>query len=330
MIFRSSHPDVFLGKDVLKICSKFTGKHSCRSAILIKLLCNITEITLQRGCPPVHLLHIFRAAFPKDTSGRVCMDLRQRWIRFVNRESWKPSKKSCICRKHCEPHYYKSRTKGKRYKLIKKLKPVPTIFDSEQSHLSAESKVLKLPISVPRKSRTKRVYQQDQFKLFEEQDNIKSFDDIGSTLTPPWYTFQKYDNHAVFYHLENNVLNVLETTDCVRVDQNLHVKLFYKGSLLPLPQWLRNGRDCRLTRKVMMQNIPNYSKLEGEQTFSILEELKDFIFKKKIIFSSNVIRYSVLLRYTSLQTYQLLMTEFQFSSLSLVKKITEGQLDAVN
>ena len=26
-------------------------------------------------------------------------DLRQRWIRFVNREGWKPSKKSCICRK---------------------------------------------------------------------------------------------------------------------------------------------------------------------------------------------------------------------------------------
>ena len=33
----SSHPEVFLGKGVLKICSKFTGEHSCRSVILIKL-----------------------------------------------------------------------------------------------------------------------------------------------------------------------------------------------------------------------------------------------------------------------------------------------------
>ena len=35
--YRSSRPDVFLGKGVLKICSKFTGEHPCRSAISIKL-----------------------------------------------------------------------------------------------------------------------------------------------------------------------------------------------------------------------------------------------------------------------------------------------------
>ena len=72
-------------------------------------------------------------------------DLRQRRIRFVKREGWKPSKKSCICRKHFELHYYKTRAKGKRQRLIKKLNPVPTIFDPEESHLSAESKYLKSP-----------------------------------------------------------------------------------------------------------------------------------------------------------------------------------------
>ena len=78
----------------------------------------------------------------------------------------------------------------------------------------------------------------------------------------------------------------------------------------------------------MMQNFPNYIRLEGEQTFNILEELKELKFKKKI-FSSSVIRYSFLLRCTSLQTYLLLMKEFPFPSLFLLKKITEGQLDAV-
>ena len=67
---------------------------------------------------------------------------------------------------------------------------MPTIFDLEGRSLSAESKHLKLPASVPRKSPTKRVYQQDQFNLFEEQDKIKSFG-INSTSTPPGYTFQK-------------------------------------------------------------------------------------------------------------------------------------------
>ena len=52
---RSSSPEVFLRKGVLKICSKFTGKHPCR-------LCNFIEITLR-------LLHIFRAHFYKNNCG---------------------------------------------------------------------------------------------------------------------------------------------------------------------------------------------------------------------------------------------------------------------
>ena len=35
--FRSSPPELFLEKDVLKIGSKFTGEHPCQSAISIKL-----------------------------------------------------------------------------------------------------------------------------------------------------------------------------------------------------------------------------------------------------------------------------------------------------
>ena len=41
---RNSHPEVFLEKSVLKICSKFTGEHPCRSLISIKLLKNIFSL----------------------------------------------------------------------------------------------------------------------------------------------------------------------------------------------------------------------------------------------------------------------------------------------
>ena len=67
--YRSSHPEVFLGKGVLKICSKFTGEHPSPSVNSIKLLCNFIEITLWLRCSPVNLLHIFRTPFPKNTSG---------------------------------------------------------------------------------------------------------------------------------------------------------------------------------------------------------------------------------------------------------------------
>ena len=56
----NSPPKVYLAKVVLYICSsKFTGERQCRSVILIKLQSNFIEITLQHGCSPVNLLHIF-------------------------------------------------------------------------------------------------------------------------------------------------------------------------------------------------------------------------------------------------------------------------------
>ena len=57
----------------MKKCSKFTGEHSCRSVISMKLLGNFIEIALQHGCSPVNLLHIFRTSFPKNTSGGVLL-----------------------------------------------------------------------------------------------------------------------------------------------------------------------------------------------------------------------------------------------------------------
>ena len=58
---------MFLGKGVLKICSKFTGKNLCRSAISMKLLWNFIEIALRHGCSPIRMLHIFKAPFPGNT-----------------------------------------------------------------------------------------------------------------------------------------------------------------------------------------------------------------------------------------------------------------------
>ena len=71
---RSCPPEVFLGKSVLKLCSKFTGEHPCRRMISIKLQSNFIEITLQHGCSPVNLLHTFRVPFSKNTSGGPPLD----------------------------------------------------------------------------------------------------------------------------------------------------------------------------------------------------------------------------------------------------------------
>ena len=65
--YRISHPEVFLGKVIMKICSKFTG-YPCRNVISVKMFRNFIKITLWHWCSPVTLLHIFRTPFPKNTS----------------------------------------------------------------------------------------------------------------------------------------------------------------------------------------------------------------------------------------------------------------------
>ena len=68
-INRSNHPEVFLGKGVLKICSKFAREHPWRSVVSIKLLCSFIEITFRHECSPLNLLYIFRTPFSKNNSG---------------------------------------------------------------------------------------------------------------------------------------------------------------------------------------------------------------------------------------------------------------------
>ena len=63
---RSSNPEDFFEKGVLKICSKFTGEPPCRNVISIKLFCNLLKSTWLFSCK---LLHIFTTSFTKNTSG---------------------------------------------------------------------------------------------------------------------------------------------------------------------------------------------------------------------------------------------------------------------
>ena len=89
-LVRSRRPEMFLGKGVLKICSKFTGEHPCRSLISIKLHCNFIEITFQHGCSPVNLLHISEHLFQRTPLGGCfwysAKKLRKSSIRVENSE----------------------------------------------------------------------------------------------------------------------------------------------------------------------------------------------------------------------------------------------------
>ena len=87
-IVRSSRPEVSLRKGVLKICSKCTGEHLCRSAISIKLQSNFIEIVLRHGCSPINVQHIFRTPFPRNTSGCLLLYCGMRYVLFLLQLIW--------------------------------------------------------------------------------------------------------------------------------------------------------------------------------------------------------------------------------------------------
>ena len=69
--WRSSRPELFCKKDVLKDFAEFTGNYSRQRLFFDKKLCNFIKKRLQRGCFPVNFPKFLRTLFLQNTSGRM-------------------------------------------------------------------------------------------------------------------------------------------------------------------------------------------------------------------------------------------------------------------
>ena len=253
---------------------------------------------------------------------------REIWLKFCNRKDLRADSKCIfVCEKHFDDKYIKRNLE--RLRLINELDPIPTISPDIYVEMpscapSTSHQTRKLP--------KERIFQQDEYERYKADFTIESFDEINESLLEflgPDYECTRYDDHVIFYKFIKNELSVPEVTDCIRIDSEMHVKLFYKGSPIPLPEWFRKGSKCTLTSKDMLQNFPTYIRQESERLSDVLEELRGLKFKKKPVYSANLIRYALMLRYTSLAAYKLLLGEFNLPSISLLRKITSGKVDAI-
>ena len=150
---------------------QFIERESKREA-LIKLVCNKCWINgkfiiMVYKCSIVGCHSNYTAeeantvfSFPKDE------DIRKRWIKFVNRKDWLPTSSSYIWKNQFEPEYFRKGQNNKRYRLIKNLKPVPTIFNPSYVTQSSSSSNLIYPVSIPRKSPRKWIFQKNNMRHF--------------------------------------------------------------------------------------------------------------------------------------------------------------------
>ena len=94
-----------------------------------------------------------------------------------------------------------------------------------------------------------------------------------------------------FFSLKININFIGELTECIKTDKEffhhnwwkvwLHVKLFFKGCPIALSQWFRQGTDCCLTRKSMLENFPVYLRNYADNYSSIFEESLQYRLTKK-------------------------------------------------
>ena len=90
----------------------------------------------------------------------------------------------------------------------------------------------------------------DQLNDFNDHDKISDFSSIDESLCPSGYKLQIDKTRAMFYKLENcKTFDILIVTGAIVIDDDLHVRLFFSGSPIPLFPWFVKGKDCRLTKK---------------------------------------------------------------------------------
>ena len=132
----------------------------------------------------------------------------------------------------------------KKCGLYMSMKPVPTIFNPS-THASSNTSALK--------ALKKRNVFADEYVEFVNNDKIMKFESIDETLAPPGYAIAKHEVHIVLYKVERNELSIPQVTECIVIDDKLHVKLYYKGCPVPLPKWFHHGHLS--TCKIILQRL---------------------------------------------------------------------------
>ena len=259
------------------------------------------------------------------------LDLRNCWIKFVNRADWSPTENSVICIDHFEDKYLK---RGKRITLNYCENPIPTII-TNQNILSKPSLIQST--SALRKPPAVRIYSHpflDETYDFRKHDTIKSIIDLNESFCPAGFSFKLVDNRVLFLRIYFDDGDVTPNIESITIDKDLHVKLHMKGIPVPLPKWFREGSVCKLTSASMLVNFVSYmhevAKNVSKSVLSDLYKLSLYKPQGRPIYTNEIIRFSLMHRYTSKQAYTLLLEEFPLPSLSYLKSLSKGGIDPLS
>ena len=137
-----------------------------------------------------HKINVIPEKFPVFRFPLKNPELNRKWITFVNRKDWAPTRRSGVCSKHFEEKFLKV---GKRATSRWELQPVPSIYSGNES---IPPSVMPTP-NTQRKPPSRVTALPDQLDDFNDHDKISDFSSIDESLCPSGYKFQ-IESRAVF------------------------------------------------------------------------------------------------------------------------------------
>ena len=255
-------------------------------------------------------------------------ELLKKWTDFINKKNWTPTARTVLCEKHFTQDFIK---RGQRTTLKWDINPVPSV----QSSAAAKRPASFPPVTGLRKPPKIRNILPDQKKDFDNQDLIRSLNEIDVVKhCPAGYQGKKNESTVLFYRTDfDEKTGFASVIAGILIDKNLHVKLQCNGLPVPLPKWFVTARSAKLTRFSMLFNFPAYLANQAENNpNSILDELRSrqcLKPKGRPPYSPEVLRYALLLRYSSPQTYRMLQDQFPLPSFSLLQKLHKGGVNSI-
>ena len=154
-----------------------------------------------------------------------------------------------------------------------------------------------------RKAPKIRLFQKDELGNFENNDIIKSFNDLTAKDAPLGYLCHQTKDYIIYYTILFDAKSDFPVVQkAIKISNDIDVYLQIEGNPVPLPQWFINGRNAILTRYSMLENFPSYfGNIYSTQNI-LLNEINQIQFYKakgRPPYSISMIRFALLLCYTS-------------------------------
>ena len=120
------------------------------------------------------------------------------WIRFINRQDWKPNEHDGVCKLHFDSIYI---VHGEERTLLnRRLNPVPTIYSDK-----LKQDLLKKPSLLPTATTSRKPPTQrntslpDEMHSFNESDNIDNYEMLNESCAPIGFLFQRCPDLVLYY-----------------------------------------------------------------------------------------------------------------------------------